>query len=146
MKDLILKLVASDWKHLNGAVLLLRLFVGGLMLTHGLAKIMSFSALAATFPDPLGVGSTFSLALVVFAEAACSCLLILGVVTRLALIPLLINMLVIVLVIHSGTPFSAKELPVLYLGIYVVLFWSGAGKYSLDEVIRRKLIRRETLG
>lgn len=146
MKELILKLVASDWKHLNGAVLLLRLFVGGMMLTHGLAKIMSFSDLAATFPDPLGVGSTFSLLLVILAEALCSCLLILGVITRLALIPLLFNMLVIVFVVHSGTPFGARELPILYLGMYVVLFWSGAGKYSLDEVIRRKLTCRETLG
>ena len=58
MKELLLKLVASDRKHLDGALLFLRLFIGGMMLSHGWAKLASFSTLSATFPDPLGVGSS----------------------------------------------------------------------------------------
>ena len=67
MKELLLKLVASDRKHLDGALLFLRLFIGGMMLSHGWAKLASFSTLSATFPDPLGVGSTLSLLLILFA-------------------------------------------------------------------------------
>ena len=39
MKELLLKLVASDRKHLDGALLFLRLFIGGMMLSHGLSLI-----------------------------------------------------------------------------------------------------------
>lgn len=142
MKNLIIKLVSSDWKHFNGAILLLRLFIGCLMLTHGWAKLTSFSALSETFPDPLGVGHCTSLVLVLFAEAGCSLLLIFGLATRLAALPLIFNMLIATFVIHSGDPFATKELPLIYLGIYVVVFWAGAGKYSLDEIIRQRLTRR----
>ena len=89
MKELLLKLVASDRKHLDGALLFLRLFIGGMMLSHGWAKLASFSTLSATFPDPLGVGSTLSLLLILFAEVGCSCLLIFGLMTRLAALPLM---------------------------------------------------------
>ena len=93
MKELLLKLVASDRKHLDGALLFLRLFIGGMMLSHGWAKLASFSTLSATFTDPLGVGSTLSLLLILFAEVGCSCLLIFGLMTRLAALPLMFGML-----------------------------------------------------
>ena len=49
MKELLLKLVASDRKHLDGALLFLRLFIGGMMLSHGWTKLATFSVLSATF-------------------------------------------------------------------------------------------------
>ena len=106
MKELLLKLVASDRKHLDGALLFLRLFIGGMMLSHGWAKLASFSTLSATFPDPLGVGSTLSLLLILFAEVGCSCLLIFGLMTRLAALPLMFGMLMAFFVIHGADPFT----------------------------------------
>ena len=143
MKGFLLKLVASDWKHFNGAILFLRLFAGGLMLTHGWAKLSSFSDLAERFPDPLGVGSTLSLILILCAEVGCSLLLIFGLLTRLAVIPLIFGMLMAFFFIHAADPFAVKELPLMYTGIYLALLWSGGGKYAVDEIIRRNLIRRE---
>lgn len=142
MKDFLLKLVDSDWKHLNGAILFLRLFTGGMMLTHGWAKLSSFSDLAVTFPDPLGVSSRASLILILCAEVGCSLFLIFGLMTRLATLPLIFGMLMAVFVIHGADPFAVRELAILYLGIYVALLWTGGGKYSLDEIIRQNLIRR----
>ena len=46
-------------------------------------------------------------------------------------------------VIHGADPFAVRELPLLYLGVYVFLLWGGAGSYSLDEWIRRRIIHRE---
>ena len=40
MKELLLKLVASDRKHLDGALLFLRLFIGGMMLSHGEISVL----------------------------------------------------------------------------------------------------------
>ena len=108
MKELLLKLVASDRKHLDGALLFLRLFIGGMMLSHGWAKLASFSTLSATFPDPLGVGSTLSLLLILFAEVGCSCLLIFGLMTRLAALPLMFGMLMAFFVIHGADPFAVR--------------------------------------
>ena len=124
MKELLLKLVASDRKHLDGALLFLRLFIGGMMLSHGWTKLATFSVLSATFPDPLGVGSTLSLLLILFAEVGCSCLLIFGLMTRLAALPLMFGMLMAFFVIHGADPFAVRELPLLYLGVYV--FCCGA--------------------
>lgn len=104
MKELLLKLVASDRKHLDGALLFLRLFIGGMMLSHGWTKLATFSVLSATFPDPLGVGSTLSLLLILFAEVGCSCLLIFGLMTRLATLPLMFGMLMAFFVIHGADP------------------------------------------
>ena len=142
MKEFLLKLVVSDWKHLNGALLFLRLFVGGMMLTHGWVKLSSFAALSAVFPDPLGIGTTFSLVLTVFAEVGCSLCLILGFMTRLAVLPLIFNMAMAFFVIHSADTFAVKEMALLYLGMYIAVFWAGGGKYAADEIIRQKLIRR----
>ena len=142
MKDLLLKLVASDRPHWNGALLFLRLFAGGMMLTHGWAKLSSFGDLSETFPDPLGVSSRFSLVLILLAEVGCSMLLIFGLMTRLATLPLIFGMLMAIFIIHGEDPFAVRELALLYLGMFVVLFWSGAGKYAIDEIIRQSITRR----
>lgn len=144
MKELLLKLVASDRPHLDGALLFLRLFAGGMMLTHGWAKLSSFGDLSETFPDPLGVSSTLSLVLILLAEVGGSMLLIFGLMTRLATLPLIFGMLMAIFVIHGEDPFAVRELALLYLGMFGILFWSGGGKYAVDEIIRQKLIRRVT--
>ena len=51
----------------NAARLFLRLFVGILMLTHGIAKIENFDTLVDTFPDPIGLG-TLTLPLIILVE------------------------------------------------------------------------------
>ncbi len=77
------------------------------------------------------------MSLAIFAEFFCSILLIFGAFTRLALIPLLINMLTALLIIHADDPFAKKELALMYLIPYLTLFFAGAGKYSVDGAINR---------
>ncbi len=75
------------------ATFLLRVVAGSLMLmNHGLDKLMHFADKAGRFADPFGIGSTTSLALTVFAEFFCAAFIILGLFTRLAVIPLIIAM------------------------------------------------------
>ena len=45
-------------------------------------------------------------------------------------------------IIHGADAFAVREMALLYLGMYVVVFWAGGGKYAVDEIIRQKLIRR----
>ena len=90
------------------------------------------------FGDPLGIGPELSLFLVTFAEAVCAFFVLIGLWTRIALIPLIINMVVIVFVAHAGDPFSDKELGLFFLIAWTTLFITGAGKYSLDEFFDKK--------
>lgn len=116
-------------------LLFLRVFAGGTMLlSHGIPKFMKFAQLAERFPDPLGVGSKFSLVLAVFAEVVCAVLLILGLATRLASVPLLSTMIVAFFVVHALDPFAQKELAFLYGAIFLALAVSGPGNFSLDQI------------
>lgn len=125
--------------QIDVALLLARISIGGLMLSHGLPKIERlFGGEAVQFASVFGLSATFSLVLVIFAEVICSVLILIGLGTRLAAIPLIITMLVVVLHIHSDDPFSAKELPVHFLLMYVVLLIMGSGKYSVDAIISRR--------
>ena len=74
----------------NTAMLLLRLALGILMMMHGYNKLVHFADMQHKFMNFLGLGSTLSLILVIFAEFFCSLFLILGLFTRLATIPLII--------------------------------------------------------
>lgn len=120
---------------LDLGLLLLRLAGGGFMLfNHGWPKISQFADKAEKFADPLGVGSTFSLSLTVFAEFFCAALLILGLLTRWSLIPLIVTMGVAAFVVHAGEPFSEREGALFFLTVYMVIMLTGPGKYSADQI------------
>lgn len=99
---------------------------------HGWDKLVNFQDYSKEFYNFLGLGDSFSLALVVFSELICSILIIFGLFTRLATIPLIITMAVIVIDFGLGNPISEYEKPILYLIIFTTLMITGAGKYSLD--------------
>jgi len=114
-------------------LLAVRLLAGGMMLTHGIPKIdRLFGEGPVKFADPLGLGPEISLVLVIFAEVACSILVMVGFKTRLATIPLLITMLVAAFYIHGADPFGEKELPLLFFTLFVSLLVSGPGNYAVD--------------
>ncbi|KOS06222.1 DoxX family protein [Flavobacterium akiainvivens] len=130
-----------DKKMNSFALLLLRIVVGCFMLTHGVAKYKTLMD-GGEFADPIGIGSSASLWLAVFAELVCSALLIIGFATRIAVVPLLITMIVAVFIVHSADPFGNKEVGGLYLIIYVLLLITGGGKYSIDGLIGKKNKKR----
>jgi putative oxidoreductase len=119
-------------------ITVLRMAFGVIMLTHGIPKWINYGNLSESFPDPLGLGSSMSMALVIFAEVICSVFLVIGFVTRITVIPLIINMLVAAFVVHGDDPFPRKEMALLYLLAYLSLLFTGGGKYSLDEFLFRK--------
>ena len=113
-------------------LLLLRVAVSSMMLTHGMAKLLNFSTLSQTF-DPIGIGGSLSLGLVIFAEIGCSIAILVGFFTKFATVPLIIAMLTAAFVAHGGDGFAAKELSLLYLTVYTALFFIGPGAFSIDR-------------
>ena len=122
------------------ALLLLRLAFGGLMLYgHGWGKMLRlFGGEEIRFADPFGLGPVASLALAVFAEVLCAFLIMIGLFTRWAVIPLIITMLVAFLVVHIDDPFNKMEKSLLYLIPYVAIWFAGPGKYSIDQMFLKK--------
>ncbi len=118
-----------DW-----VMLALRLVLGGAMIYgHGWSKVLRvIKGNTATFRDPIGLGPELSLYMATFAEGLCSTLLILGLFTRLATLPLMFTMLVAIVFIHWQDPFPKIELPLLYLAGFLVILVLGPGRYALD--------------
>lgn len=125
----------------NVARLFLRLFIGILMLTHGIAKIENFDTLVDTFPNPLGLGA-ITLPLIILVEVGGSILLIVGFLTRFALIPLIFSMIVAAFLTYPSFSLATSELPLLYLGIYIALLLFGPGKCSIDYLLDKAYNRK----
>lgn len=123
-------------------LLILRVAVACFMLTHGWSKFQNLVLGNFKFADPIGLGMKTSLVLTVFAEVICSILIFIGLATRLATIPLIINMAVIVFVVAAPNGFAKQEFPLLYLLLYINIVVFGPGKYSLDGAIGGKKSRR----
>jgi putative oxidoreductase len=119
----------------NVAMLFLRIAFGILMMNHGYQKLLHFADKQHTFMNFLGMGSTLSLALVIFAEFFCALFIILGLFTRLAAIPLIIATCVMVFKAHNGDVFGDGETAALYLTGYLVLLLVGPGRVSVDSMI-----------
>lgn len=127
-------------REINAALLFLRVSIGIFMLTHGTSKLITLlEGGPISFADPIGIGPVASLALAVFAEVFCSLLLIFGIATRFAVIPLLITMLVAVLIVHSADVFGVKEMALFYFIVYTTIAITGAGKFSVDNLVYKKI-------
>ena len=116
-------------------LLFLRVSAGGTMFwQHGWPKLMAFSKVAENFADPFGLGSTVSLILILVAEVLCASLVVLGLWTRVATIPLIIAMAVIVFMVKGDSPFKESELAFIYLGTFLAVFLAGSGRYAVDRI------------
>lgn len=123
------------------AALLIRLAVGFVFLSEGIQKFL--------FPDQLGVGRFTKIGIpapevmapfVGYVEIVCGSLLLLGLLTRLAAMPLIINMLVAIsttkvpILLKTSVWAMAHEARTDFSMLVgcLFLFLTGAGHWSLD--------------
>jgi uncharacterized membrane protein YphA (DoxX/SURF4 family) len=134
--------VGSTWEsRASKAVLLIRILVGWVFLSEGIQKFL--------FPDSLGIGRFVKIGIpwprvmapfVGVVEIVCGSLLLIGLVTRLATVPLLVD---IAVAIYStkivtfakngfwGTLHEARTDVSMVLGLTFLLL-VGGGTWSLD--------------
>lgn len=123
------------------ALLIARIWFGASMLwLHGLGKLEKLNADSVQFLDPLSIGAKPSLYLAIFAEVICAGLLIGGLFTRFAALCLAITMAVAFFGPHEGKLIGDGngELAFMYLAGFVVIFFAGAGSFSIDSRIGGK--------
>lgn len=121
-------------------ILALRLFFGVLFFTHGLDKLMNFNQLSETYPSVFGFGSYMTLMVSIFCEFCCSLFLICGFLIRITVIPMIISMAVAFFDIHDAM-FPEGELSLIYFIMFLILFFTGSGRYSVDYLIDRKFTK-----
>lgn len=123
----------------DAAKLLLRVALGLLILLHGIGKLnggigfVTAAVAKAGLPSALGY-------LVYVGEIVAPLLLIAGAWTRVAALVVAVNMVVAVLLVHSGELLSlsktggwAIELQALYLGVALAVALLGAGRFSVGR-------------
>lgn len=134
-----MKLITTKYSEpsLSIALLLLRVVSGSAMLmNHGIKKLSNFdNIIAKGFADPFHIGAKASLSLTIFAEVFCAALIIIGLLTRLATLPLIIAMIVALFFAHSGDLYGEGELSGIFLTLFIAIFLIGPGKFSIDKKI-----------
>ena len=124
-------------KLVSFLILAVRLFFGVLFFVHGLDKLMNFSVLSETYPSFFGLGSYMTLMLAVFSEFCCSLFLIAGLLERIMVLPMIVAMGVAFFDVHDAM-MPEGELSLIYLVMFIILFFTGPGRYSLDYLIDMK--------
>lgn len=116
-------------------LLLLRAGLGIAMIYgHGYPKLMKVINGNMEFANPIGIGQAPTLILATISEVAFPILVIIGLRTRLASIPVALTMAVAFLIFHANDPFGgSKEMALLYLIGFVSISLLGPGKYSIDR-------------
>lgn len=154
----------SSAKATSVGLLVLRFALGGYMITHGWGKFqMVLNGRFSDFPDPLGIGSGVSLVSAAFAEFICAILVVLGVATRMACIPLIFTMCVAAFVVHSKDPWtmskgaelfmsgaakswSSKQPALMFAAVFLALLLTGPGRVSVDAIVWPRLRRGQAGG
>jgi putative oxidoreductase len=117
--------------------LILRLVLGGTILTHGVMKIIGGPAFIVGLVAKAGLPHYFAY-LVYVGEVLAPLLIIIGVWTRAAAFVVVINMIVAVWLAHMGQLFTlnetggwALELQGMYFFTALAIMLIGAGRYSM---------------
>lgn len=133
----------GDWLGPLG----LRLLVAYEFMESGLEKLRGenwFAEIQGQFPFPLSlVPPEISWQLATWTELIAPVLLVLGLGTRFASLNLILLTLVAWFSVHAGNGYNVCDngfkLPLIYLILLAPLFFSGAGKLSLDFWLSKTL-------
>ena len=125
--------LSRSWSRDN-AILLLRLWLGAMMIYHGYGKVFGnidgFTQGVANMGFPLPELFAWGAAL---SEFGGGILLIVGLFTRPSAIFVFITMFVAAFIRHLDDPFGKKELALTYLVMAIALAITGPGKFSMDR-------------
>jgi putative oxidoreductase len=135
-------LYSAGHTYSNLSRLFLRLFTGIMFLQLCIRQMLSFEQIVPTFQGFLGMSPEMSMTVLVALELLCAVCIMLGLLTRLAVLFPMALMLVAENIIMSSPDSITNQLfnfqpgyPVMFIGIFVFLLLAGPGKISLDYII-----------
>ena len=122
-------------------ILILRVFVGTLLIHHGYEKLANIENFADAFVRPLHLPFPILLSYTAaFSEVIGSWLLITGLMTRLGALAIMgtISVAIYHAIITAGFNIYLLELLGLYFAAAVAVLSMGPGRFSIDELLVRR--------
>jgi putative oxidoreductase len=143
------KLVVAHLSKLKDLHLLaVRLILAYGFYNPAIMKWQNISSIAEWFGE-MGIPlPTLNAYMAASTEMAGVVLLTLGLASRIISIPLIFVMIVAIVTVHLGNGFEAGnngyEIPLYYILLLLVVIIYGAGKFSVDYLIRDKLNKKDS--
>ena len=132
------KIISIQPLNADIAALLLRLIFGGLFIYHGWTLIEHYNEYLPMSQPIIGLSGKLAYHLLIAAQFGCGILVTIGLLTRLAALPIGFAMGVAFFVAHSKDKFDIKELPLLFMLLSLVVFLLGSGRYSIDAMLQKR--------
>lgn len=124
----------------NIALLVFRiLFAIELFRVHGMKKFRAQNGEHEKVPNPLGLPEKLNGLVATFSDTVVPVLLILGIGTRLAILPTLGVTAIGYFVVHKKDSLEVRDVPYMYTLVLLLLLVLGAGTFSLDNYILNQL-------
>lgn len=99
---------------------------------HGLKKFRLENGQREVIPNPLGLPDKFNAIVASFADLVVPFLIILGLGTRLAVLPTIGVTAIGYFVVHRKDSLEVRDIPFMYTLSLLLILALGAGRYSLD--------------
>jgi putative oxidoreductase len=116
----------------DAALLFLRVTASALvLLVHGLPKALHYTSQLGAIEDPLHVGKTLTLAFAIFAEVVCPMLMIAGIATRLAALPIMLVSAIALGLVHREWSLDQGQFAWMLLIMFGTVVIGGAGRYRV---------------
>lgn len=139
-KNLFLYSVGHTYSNLSR--LFLRLFTGIMFLQLCIRQMRNFDSILTSFDGFLGLSPEVTMIALIVVELLCAVCIMLGFLTRLAVLFPLVLMLIAENIFMSSPATDPNPLfnfqpgyPLMFIGIFVFMLLSGPGKISLDYII-----------
>ncbi|KIC95022.1 DoxX family protein [Flavihumibacter solisilvae] len=144
MKKFIQKVttVSLEGNAIHYGLLVFRILLSlELIVVHGLKKVGLCGCEKEQIPNPLHFPEAFNNLFAIAANLVFPLFVIAGLFTRLTILPVLAVTLTGYFVLHWSDPLIIRDMPYMYSLSFLLLLVSGPGKYSIDNLINKKLLQ-----
>jgi putative oxidoreductase len=138
MIELIKQLLYSDVGSAfnNGAMLVFRILLAlELFRVHGMKKFRVENGQREHVPNPLGLPDKLNGMVATFSDTVVPFLIMLGVGTRLAVLPAIGVTAIGYFVVHRKDSLEVRDVPYMYTLCLLFILALGAGTYSIDHYL-----------
>lgn len=133
--EILKQILASDLgsSFNDVALLIFRVLLGiELFRVHGLKKFRLANGKKEVVPNPLGLPDKMNALVATFSDTVVPFLIILGLGTRLAVLPTIGVTAIGYFVVHRKDSLEVRDVPFMYTLSLLLILALGAGRYSLD--------------
>lgn len=102
---------------------------------HGMKKFRGNDGQPEVVPNPLHLPQKFNALVATFSDTVVPALVILGIATRLVILPTIGVTAVGYFVVHRRDPIEVRDVPFIYTLCFLLLLFTGPGTISLDHLI-----------